>query len=225
MNSSRRKKKKQCLVRADPMGHGPYVSVETRPTIDDILWSVGNNLAASHTDQSGRRGQLHTFKTAKYETRAPCVCAWACGRARMDGILCEDWLWSRGYRGAELAAICCLLLGAAGQQSAMLIDHLFNVQNETNTFRAAHAVHELTKCSSSLSQQTVYIKVKGISTHKDRWKKSDPSLSSTVKKPRRALRVAVHVPQTRWSVLSNQWLLNHDGSFHSSTNHGPAGYS
>lgn len=86
------------------------------------------------------------------------VCQWAFGRARMDDLLCEDWLWSRGYRDAELEAICCLLLRAAGQKSAMLIDHLFNVQNETNTFRAAHTVHEPTKCGSLLSQQTVYIR-------------------------------------------------------------------
>lgn len=91
-----------------------------------------------------------------WNTRARArVCA--CGRARMDGILCEDWLWSRGYHGAELEAICCLLLRAAGQQSAMLIDHLFNVQNETKTFRVAHTAHEPTKCVSLLSQKTVYI--------------------------------------------------------------------
>lgn len=83
MNSSRRKK--QCLVRADPKGHGPYVSVETSPTIDDILWSVRNNLAASHRDQSGRRGQLHTFKTAKYEMGVYArvsVGIWACTYGR-----------------------------------------------------------------------------------------------------------------------------------------------
>lgn len=48
----KKKKKKRCSVRADPKRHGPYVSVETSPTIDDILWSVGNNLAASHRDLS-----------------------------------------------------------------------------------------------------------------------------------------------------------------------------
>lgn len=90
-------------------------------------------------------GQLHTFIPTKHETRV-CAYGWYC-------ILCEDWLWSGEYGSVELEAICCLLLRAAGQQSAMLIDHLFNVQNETNTFRAAHTSHQLTKCNSLLSSK------------------------------------------------------------------------
>lgn len=59
----------------------------------------------SHRSVTGRRGQLHTFKTAEYEK-----CVWVCVRACVQVcILCEDWLWSRGYHGAELEAICCLL--------------------------------------------------------------------------------------------------------------------
>lgn len=42
----------------------------------------------------------------------------------------------------------------------MLIDHLVNVQNETNTFGAAH--------SAALFSPSKYGRVKGISADKDR---------------------------------------------------------
>lgn len=107
MNSSSGKKKKQCLVRANPKRHGPYVSVETSPTIDDILWSVGNNLAASHRDLS-LAGVDNCTLLKPPSMKSVFECVWVCACMQVC-ILCEDWLWSRGYHAAELEAICCLL--------------------------------------------------------------------------------------------------------------------
>lgn len=157
MNSSRRKKNSECLVRADPEGHGPYVSEETSPAIDDILWSVGNNLAASHRDQSGRRGQLHTFKTAKYEM-GMCVCArvhvWACTYGwyivwELTLIQMISWCWIRGHLlfAAESCWTTVSYVNWPFVQCAKWNQHI-----QGCTYRA-----RTIKCSSLLYQQTVYI--------------------------------------------------------------------
>lgn len=132
--------------------YGPYVSVETTHTSYDILWLLWNNLAAPHTDQSLAGGHKCTHLNREvwkvcacvreglsgclygWISLSLCLCVCVCGCTCMHGIVYLDWSWSREYHSAEWETICCVLQRAAGQQLAMLMDHLFNVQTKSSTF-------------------------------------------------------------------------------------------
>lgn len=157
MNSSRRKKKekkKTVFGQGRPRRTGPVCFCGDK---SHHWWhSVVSGKQLGCVSQRSVRPAWTTAHFYNRQVWNACVCVWACAYGWYC-ILCEDWLWSGGYGGAELETICCLLLRAAGQQSAMLIDHLFKVQNETDTFKAAHTAHQPAKCNSLLYQQTVYI--------------------------------------------------------------------
>lgn len=127
--------------------HGPYVSVETTHTNYDILWSLWNNLAASHRDQSLASGHNYTFKPWSMKSVCVCVreslsgCLYRC----MSLSLCEQmhthgWYSVQGLNLIQIVSqrwiIDHLLCGGESCWTAVSYVNGPFVQcsNQTNTF-------------------------------------------------------------------------------------------
>lgn len=185
----------------------------------------GGGQLGSISDRSvtGRRGQLHTLKTAKYETRvcecarAParvcaCVYGWYIerGLTLIQGI---SWRWIRGHLlfAAESCWTTVSYVNWPFVQCAKWHQHICEMRGTSSHSGAAHTARGSTKCVSFA-----------------RWANSlcyhiIAAVLGEASSPRSQLLGTSPIKPD--VLLSNQWLLNHDGSFHSSTNHGPAGHS